>query len=137
MGADEFSEVHALAADAYAFKEIQGCKIDMSLDARPANGGRQYVILGGVTGKTPGLPLPGGKTVLPVNYDIFTNIVIDGLNGPLFQKFLDYLDGNGKAQAQLLLPPVPGAAGTVMHFAYALKGPPWDFASNPVDIKIQ
>ena len=39
--------------------------------------------------------------------------------------------------AGLVAGPVPGTAGTVMHFAFALKGPPWDFASNPVDIKIQ
>ncbi len=135
IGADEFDGVHALTADAYAFKEQLGCKIELTLYAGPGNGGRQYLILGGVSGKTPGLPLPGGLAVFPVNYDIFMGIVMNGLNGPLFQNFVAYLDGNGKAAAGLVLPPVPGTAGTLMSFAYALKGP-WDFASNPVDIKI-
>jgi hypothetical protein len=57
------------------------------------------------------------------------------INGPIFQNFMGSLDGTGSATATLNLPPVPGAAGLTMHYAYALNNP-WDFVSNPVAVEI-
>ena len=94
-----------------------------------------YILLGGITGTTPGIPLPGGMVVLPVNWDLFTNIVIQLVNTPIFQNFMGVLDGQGSGAAQLNLGPVPGFAGTKLYFAYAMNNP-WDFASNPVMIEI-
>jgi hypothetical protein len=49
--------------------------------------------------------------------------------------FTGMLDGSGMAAAQLNLGPAPGAAGTTLHFAFALNAP-WDFASNAVPVSI-
>jgi hypothetical protein len=62
-------------------------------------------------------------------------MVMKMVNSFLFQDFMGALDGNGKAAAQMNLPPVPGFAGTTLTFAYAINAP-WDFASNPVAVEI-
>jgi hypothetical protein len=99
------------------------------------NAKRNYILLGSVSGTEPGTPLPGGQVTLPLNWDIFTNLIIGLINSPVFYDFMKTLDTSGYSKAQLNLGPVPGAAGITMHFAYALNKP-WDFVSNPVGIKI-
>jgi hypothetical protein len=117
-------------------KESIGGVITMNLDAGVANANRNYIMVGSISGTSPGIPLPGGTTVLPVNWDIFTSIVLDNLNTLLFNNFLGVLSATGTATAQLNVPgPVPGAAGLTMSFAYALSGP-WDFASNGANVEI-
>ena len=116
--------------------EGTGGKSTFSLDAGAANVARNYIILGGVTGSSPGTPLPGGMATLPVNWDVFTTIVINLANTVIFQNFIGILDANGQASALFdTQGPVPGAAGITMTFAFALNNP-WDFASNAVEIKI-
>jgi hypothetical protein len=74
--------------------------------------------------------------VLPLNLDIYTNLVLSLLNTPPFQNFLGTLDVNGTATAVFdTLGPIPGAIGLIMSYALALSNP-WDFVSNPVDIFI-
>jgi hypothetical protein len=107
-----------------------------SLKAGPSNGNRNYIILGSVTGTAPGTPLPGGQVTLPLNWDVFTNLIIDLLNSPIFSNFMGKLDGTGSANAVFdTLGPIPGAAGITMQFAYALNNP-WNFASNSVAIDV-
>lgn len=113
-----------------------GGSASLSLKAGPSNGSRNYILLGSVTGTAPGTPLPGGQVTLPLNWDIFTNLIIDLLNSPVFSNFTGKLDGTGAANAVFdTLGPIPGAAGITMHFAYALNNP-WSFASNAVAIDI-
>jgi hypothetical protein len=89
-----------------------------------------------MTGTDPGTPLPGGKATLPLNWDIFTGLVINLINTPIFSNFTASLDGNGSASASFnTLGPIVGAQGITFHFAYALNNP-WDFVSNPVGIEI-
>jgi hypothetical protein len=129
------SEV-SLMADAIKLSDAAGGSVNLYLDAGPSNGNRKYIMLGSVTGTSPGTPLPGGQATLPLNWDIFTNIVIQLLNSGFFLNFTGTLDGMGLAQAQFNLPPGSGAVGLSMSFAYALKGP-WDFASNPVTVLVE
>ena len=100
---------------------------------------RTYLLLGCVTGTSPGTPLPDG-TILPINWDLLTNFVLAFLNTPIFQNFLGTLDAAGSASATFdTLGPLPkGTAGVVMSFAYALpySAPGGWFASNAVDIEI-
>lgn len=123
-------------ADAYSFSASEGCNITLYLDAGPDYAGRQYVIGGGISGAYPGTMLPGG-TVIPLNRDALTDIILANLNGPLFQNFLGNLDGEGKATATLNIPgPVdPSHAGKKVTFAFTLTGG-FDFASNPMFIEI-
>jgi len=70
-----------------------------------------------------------------LNWDPFTNVIIDLLNTSLFTDFYGTLDATGIAAAQMNMLPFPGAAGLSLYFAFALIGP-CDFASNPVVIEI-
>lgn len=126
-----------LSVDTHTISAATGGMVNFSLDATADNANRQYLLLGSLTGTSPGLPLPGGHAVLPCNWDIFTDIVITLINGPVFQNFHGYLDGNGYATAILdASQPLP-SSGFTMSFAYALfPQPAWNFASNPVNIDI-
>ena len=115
-------------------RETAGGLANFVLNAGADNANRNYFLLGSVSGTEPGTPLPGGLVTLPLNWDFFTNIVINMINGPIFQNFMGSLDGTGSATATLNLPPVPGAAGLIMYYAYALK--PYDYVSNPVAVEI-
>lgn len=99
------------------------------------NAGRNYLMLGSISGTSPGTLLPGGLAVLPLNWDLFTNTIIDMLNSYVFHNFMGHLNGTGTGNATLNLGPVPGAAGITMYFAFALNKP-WNFTSNPVAIEI-
>ena len=125
-----------LTASATQISISVGGSVDFELDAGPENAGRGYLVFGGVSGTTPGTPLPGGMAVLPVNWDVFTNIVLSLAGTPVFDRFLGTLNGNGEASAKLdTLGPVSGAAGITLSFAYALAAP-FDFASNPVEVDL-
>jgi len=95
-----------------------------------------YIVLGSMTGNAPGLALPGGKAVLPINWDAFTSFVFNHMNSSLFTNFLGTLDASGSGWA--LFDPqgaLAGLVGFTMSFGYAINNP-WDFASNPVNVEI-
>jgi hypothetical protein len=116
--------------------ESAGGTVIFDLDASDANAGRNYLLLGGVTGTDPGTPLPGGLATLPLNWDPFTDVVMLLLNSVLFQNFLGQLDASGQAQATLWAPPLPtGYVGLELYWAYCLNGP-FDFASDAVIVTV-
>lgn len=136
MGADEYVDVHRLEASAYTLSETTGGTIDFTLFGGAASVGRNYLLLGSVTGTLPGFPLPGGQSALPLNWDPFTDFVVLLANTPLFQNFIGALNGAGQAQAVLTTGPFPpGYVGLEIYFAYCL-GLPWEFVSNPVVIVV-
>jgi hypothetical protein len=125
-----------LGSDVSTVSERNGGTVNFTLDAGASNASRNYIILGGITGTSPGTPLPGGLATLPLNWDIFSNLVIEMLNTPLFTDFMGTLDGNGEGTAQGNFPSLPaGTKGLVMHFAFALNNP-WDFVSNALPIEV-
>lgn len=116
--------------------ESTGGTIDLSLNAGLPNANREYLVLGSISGTEPGIPLPGGQTTLPLNYDLFFGLVLNHLNSPAFINFMGSLDGDGRSQARFnTLGPRPGTAGMDVSFAFALH-PPWDYASNGATIEI-
>jgi len=127
----------SLRADADTIAESSGGTVTLSLNAGAIHANRNYIILGSVTGISPGTPLPGGKATLPLNWDLFTQLVITLMNGPVMADFTGSLNSAGKASAifDTLGPLPPGSAGMTLAFAYALN-PPWNFASNPITIEI-
>jgi hypothetical protein len=124
----------ALASDVTTLPEAGGTAT-LNLFGYERNANRNYLVLGSVSGTSPGTPLPGGMATLPLNWDVFTGLTIDLANTPVFSNFLGVLGADGNATATLNLPPVPGTAGLKMYFAYALNNP-WDVVSNPVTIEI-
>lgn len=132
----KFGPLDALESDTYQISEATGGSANFILSAGAYNANRQYLILGGISGTSPGFTLPGGMATLPVNYDIFTGMVIAMLNTPVFHNFMGMLDGTGHATAKFdTLGPIPGSAGLSIYYAYALSDP-WNFASNAVEIEI-
>jgi hypothetical protein len=124
----------SLLADTYTVSETGGT-VNFFLQAGKDNAFRNYLLVGSITGTDPGTPLPGGLVTLPLNWDLFTNLVINMINSPTFHNFMGALNVYGGGTAQLNLKAVPpGFVGTFMHYAYALK--PYDMASNPVGIEI-
>jgi hypothetical protein len=139
MGADEFTDAHLLECDNFVIPESAGGVLNFKLNGGMENGGRNYLIFGSVSGTIPGTLLPGGNKILPMNWDYFTNIVanVNYPNSILFENFFGTLDPNGQMKAKFdTNGPVHGMAGYVVTFAYPLQGPPWDFASNPINVEV-
>jgi hypothetical protein len=130
----------ALVADSHEIPEKAGAKIRFLMTAGHENSGypihRMYILLGSTSGTSPGYPLPGGLATLPLNWDWFTDIIFTLLNTPVFDEFMGTLEFYyGSAAALLNTGPLPGGAGLVLHFAFALNKP-WDYVSNTVRIEI-
>ena len=113
----------------------QGGEARLMIEADASAGGRDYAILGSMSGTAPGMQV-GGVT-LPLNPDYFMSIVYHNLNSPVFQDFHGTSSGAGRAIGTLHVngPLNPGLAGRTVNFAYLLLNPV-DFASNPVDIHL-
>lgn len=111
-----------------------GGRVNMFLETESTKGNRQFGILGSVTGTNPGFN--AGSVNVPLNYDVFTDIVILFWNTPVFDNFLGTLDGNGRAKAVLNAGAIdPAAVGVTLNFAYILANP-IDFASNAAPVVI-
>ncbi|MHC4942437.1 MAG: sialidase family protein [Planctomycetota bacterium] len=110
-----------------------GGTTNFTLNAGPVNGGRKYILVGGISGCEPGMLLPGGHAILPVNYDLFTYLTMILANTPTFSDFIGVLDKSGMATATMNLPPFVIGGCYFSYYAFALNGP-WDYASNPATI---
>jgi hypothetical protein len=135
MGADE-SMAEALATNIGQIEASTGGSAQLTLGAGYLNGYRNYIVLGSMSGTEPGYPLPGNLVNLPLNWDLFTEMLFPLMNSNLLQDFLGQLDGDGVGAAVLNIPvPIPEAVGMTMYFAFALNDP-WNYVSNPVEIEI-
>ena len=109
------------------------------LNAGPNQGTHSYLIFGSISGTSPGLTFPNTTITLPINWDLFTNVVLSYVNQPMFTDFMGSLDSFGRYEALLDLPPLPvGAAGITLSFAYGCMNGSgkWCFASNAVALGI-
>jgi predicted outer membrane repeat protein len=140
LGAYEFMGPHTLSPDRFGILESQHSVVNLTLDAGAVNAKRPYMIFGGVSNSAPGVPLPNCDKFLPINWDVFTDIVMELVNTPVFVNFSGTLDSQGKASATIdtLGPLPPGTAYMELFFAYACpyQEPDGWFASNPIKIKI-
>jgi hypothetical protein len=126
-----------LYADSYTLNARVADTINFYLDAEPANANRNYILLGGASGTTPGFGLPGGTATLPVNWDSVTDLIFGNINTPFFTDFLGVLDANGEATAQLnTFGPIPGSVGgVVLDFAFCCNDP-FDYVSNSLSVVV-
>lgn len=126
-----------LISDTGAASAAAGVAAGFTLEAGVEYADRPYILTGSTSGTLPGTALPGGLAVIPLNRDFFTNYILDRLNTPRFVDFKGDLDGDGNGSATLDLGPIPSSwVGTTMWFAFATRSP-YDFASNPVEIRIE
>jgi hypothetical protein len=138
LGTFTFTRVFepTFVSDTETISASTGGSVNFSLDADRDHRLRPYVILGSVTGTSPGFPLPGGTTTLCLNWDVLTETVVNRLNTPVFQNFLGSLDASSQAAAQMNAPPLDSSlVGIKLYFAFCLIDP-FDFASNPREIEI-
>jgi hypothetical protein len=129
-------QMEALFSEDQEIPASTGAIIDFTLSAGLGNAERLYLILAGTSGTSPGFMLPGGTTVLPLNWDPLTDVVLINLNSTLFQDFFGSLGITGYGKARLnagSLP--PESVGLILYFAYCLNEP-FDFASNALEIEI-
>jgi len=131
-------EYGSLVTNTHIVSELIGGDVNFTLNAGPKYSLRNYLFFGGISGTTPGITIPGEDVIIPINWDLVTNIVISYANSAIFQNFMGQLDVDGMSNATFCLPPTLGFAGTKLYFAYALVDSygNWDFASNPVTIEI-
>lgn len=108
---------------------------NFTLNAGGANAGRPYVMLGSVSGTSPGLQISAGVH-LDLNYDFYFEFLIANPNVALLPGSSGVLDGAGQATTFFNLPQgLPASvAGASIHHAYVLL--PTTFASNAVPLTI-
>lgn len=124
-----------MGADTSIVSAATGGSVNFSLDAGLDRALRTYLVLGSVTGTSPGIPLPDG-TSLPLTFDAFTELTINEANSPLLMNSLGVLDADGRATAQFNLGPLAASfVGLEINFAYTLLAP-FGFYSEPVEIVV-
>lgn len=125
------------SVDLAAISAQSGGILNFSLSAGPAQSMMSYLVLGSLSGTSPGLSLPGAAH-LPLNIDTFTLAIYVTMGTPRFQRFSGILDSTGRARAHLRIDPgmLTALVGFKMHFAY-ITLPSLQFASNAVDIRVE
>lgn len=114
-----FDEHHPLQGDTTTLPLGTGAVLTLRLDTGPGRAGENYLVLGSLTGTSPGVPLASG--VLPLVPDGYFLHTLTHPNGAPLVDSLGVLDGAGVAQALFVLPPLdlPFLVGTTVHHAYA------------------
>lgn len=132
----DFGFNKGLTVSSAGFPADSGGIVYFTLNPGIDNANRNYALFGCASGTSPGLPLPGGHAVLPINWDVLTDVILQNANvSPVFMNFIGKIDATGMAKAQLNCPPIPGFGGTRLNFAFAMNNP-FDYASNPVTVML-
>ncbi|MEM7307022.1 MAG: FG-GAP repeat protein [Planctomycetota bacterium] len=130
----------ALQGEGVSISAGAGGSQDLLLTAGPEHAGDLYWILGTISGTSPGLSL-GPDVLLPLNVDAYFALTVGApSDGPLVNA-TGTLDGTGQAEAsfELLAGATPGAAGLVLHHAYAVADAvrfEVELASNAVEVAV-
>ena len=92
----------------------------LALTGASAYAGKHYVVLGSLSGTSPGIPT--GLVVLPLNLDAYLLWTIQNPNSPLLSNSLDIVNALGFALASFNLPAGsdPALAGATVHHAAAI-----------------
>ncbi len=133
------TQLDALASDVEGVVASTGGTQRLRLFAGPEHAGRSYLMLGSVSGTSPGVTLPGGIP-LPLNWDAYTNLLLGDPLPVFLPGATGVLDDRGMAEAEFTLAP-----GTPLPFAFTLhhaavvlgdNGKPV-FASNAVAVALE
>jgi hypothetical protein len=90
------------------------------LRAGAEEGNRWYLILGSLSGNSPGIQVQ--DVTIPLNYDIYTQFCVSRPNAGFIRNQLGRLDPMGNAEADLFLPAglAKGFVGSAIEHAYVV-----------------
>ncbi|MBK8975441.1 MAG: FG-GAP repeat protein [Planctomycetes bacterium] len=125
-----------LSADVYAVRVRSTDRQVLSLRAGAEHAGRTYLMLGSLSGTTPGVAL--GTIRLPLNYDFYFDLLAQAPNVIVTNSFAT-LDSSGNATATFAFAGSlqNSMAGLLLHHAYLVFGPQLasiELASNAVPL---
>lgn len=108
---------------------------NLYLNAGLANAGLNYTVAGSMS-TTPGTQI--GAITVPLNIDAYTQFTLANINVLPYVNTAGTLDAQGRALAQIVIPPLPGFAGTVVYHAYGVIDAFNNlvFASEPARLEI-
>ncbi|MBI1380549.1 MAG: hypothetical protein GC161_05600 [Planctomycetaceae bacterium] len=99
------------------FSIATGGTQELRLAAGAARAGDLYLLVGSLSGTTPGLPVD--SFVLPLNFDFYSNLTLTTPNSGFLPGSLGFLDANGRASAAFTLPAAAPVAGPLdIHHAF-------------------
>jgi hypothetical protein len=130
MGVSFYADVHRLSLQT-------GGTQNFTLNPGKQYRGMPYIILGSVTGTTPGIALSGVK--IPLNFDSYTRVTL-GLISPVFRRFRGRLDHNGREVASFNVPPfLTSEIDLTIHHALVVLDTQNNViaASNPVPVRLR
>lgn len=126
----------SLSGDVASISISNGGAQNFSLDAGAANAGALYLLLGSVSGTSPGTPVDA--VVLPLNFDFYTSLTLSSPSPPLTNS-IGALDAQGQGSASF---GVPGgvlsatSVGLELDHAFVLFAANAYFASNPIGVSL-
>ncbi|MBI5849681.1 MAG: FG-GAP repeat protein [Planctomycetes bacterium] len=125
-----------LTTDVHAVRVRTTDQQRFTLNAGAVHAGKPYLIVGSITGTSPGLFL--GSFTLPLNYDFYFDLLASSPNS-IIAGSLGALDASGNATASFTYANsmTNAMAGLVFHHAYVVFGPGFaslDAASNAVPL---
>jgi len=118
----EFFLNNPLTTEKLSDGDVVQMKIRMSCPGCPGNA---YAIAAGITGVSPGIPLPDGRNI-NLNYDVFVYVTLNDLIPDIWKGGPGVLDGQGEASGILDLAPLsppPGGFGIPIWIAMAVIDP--------------
>jgi len=105
------------SASASALDTLAGGSVDFALDGGAALSGELYLVLGSLSGTTPGIDV--GAFHVPLVQDVYFGFALNNANGPVLVNTFAALDGTGKGAAQFVLPGgFPTLVGATAHHAW-------------------
>lgn len=112
-----------LSADVLTVSAGAGGEQVLSIDAGEGYGGYRYLVVGSSSGVFPGTVMDGLR--VPLNYDSYTQMMLQGLERPGYKRCRGHLDAAGQAQASLVMPAgqAPSLIGTVYYHAAVIVDP--------------
>jgi hypothetical protein len=127
-----------LTGDTQVISLNNGGRLNMCLNAGQPSAGMQYLLLGSLSGSSPGLPL--GLGILPLNFDSWLIYTISNPNIPPYAGTFGPLGASGNAMASFTLPALlpPFLHGLKVTHAYTVLDPFFRFVdfSNPIEVTL-
>lgn len=113
--------VESLSTNTNTMSMAAGGVVTLNLDAGLANAGLVYLVVGSLSGTTPGTVIDG--LVLPLNWDAFTGYTLNFPNNAPYSNSLGFLDGFGTGTCTINVPggAFPALAGLTIYHAFGVS----------------